>query len=69
MITSRTPSIDQSLFDEDESLVIPVSAGSAPIECRIAAEMTATLQGWLRGLSTRSARHQKYKSRTQPTFH
>lgn len=64
MIMSRTPVIEQSAPDEDESIATPVSAGTSFVEGRIADEMAATLQGWLSGLPTRSARHRKGKRRT-----
>lgn len=64
MIMSRMPTIEQVLPGEDELMEIPVSAGAVLIEGRIADEMTATLQGWLRGLPRRSARHRKGKGRT-----
>ena len=64
MIMSRMPQIGRTLPGEDEIKMMPVSARSVLVEERIAGEMSATLQGWMRGLSTRSARYRKYKSRT-----
>ena len=63
MIMNRTPPIEQVLPGDDELMEMPISAGSVLIEGRIADEMTATLQGWLRGLPTRSTRHRKVKGR------
>ena len=50
MTMTRTSPDGLSVRHEDDSSVLPVSAGTDPLEVRIAAEMSATLQDWLRRL-------------------
>ena len=61
MTIIRTPPAALTVLRDDDASVTPVSAGTAPIEDRIAAEMSATLQGWLHKLPARTVRNRKNK--------
>ena len=63
MTAIRTPQSFLTVLRDDDASVTPVSAGTAPIEDRIAVEMSATLQDWLHKLPARSARSRKDKRR------
>jgi hypothetical protein len=56
MTVTRTSRAGLSVRLEDDSKARPVSAGTNPVEVRIAAQMTATLQDWLHRLPARSVR-------------
>ena len=56
MTMTRTSPAGLSVRHEDDSSVLPVSAGTDPLEVRIAAEMSATLQDWLHRLPAHSVR-------------
>jgi hypothetical protein len=55
MTITRTSPARLLVRHEDDSSVLPVSAGTDPVEVHIAAEMTATLHVWLHRLPAQSA--------------
>jgi hypothetical protein len=63
MTTIHTSPAGLSVQHEDDSSVLPVSAGTTPVEVRIAAEMSATLQDWLHRLPAHSVRRRSTGTR------